>query len=111
MSEKIKVIYVEPKKEPKVIEIEDTLVKMQELVGGYIEEYMPFKDDIALICNEEGKNCGLTPNRYIYDDEGNLLDIIAGSFFLAGAPAESENFESLSDDMVNKYMDIFKLEG
>lgn len=42
MSEKINVLLIEPGKYPKQIEIEDTLEAMQETVGGYIEEYMPY---------------------------------------------------------------------
>ena len=42
---------VEPNKLARRIEIEDKLVTLQKLVGGYIEEYMPFEDDIALIIN------------------------------------------------------------
>ena len=53
-SEKISVILIEPDKYPKVIEIEDTLEAMQAIVEGDIEEYMPFADDVAIICNEEG---------------------------------------------------------
>ena len=51
MSEKINVLLIEPGKYPKQIEIEDTLEAMQETVGGYIEEYMPFKDE----------RCGIKP--------------------------------------------------
>ena len=54
MSEKINVLLIEPGKYPKQIEIEDTLEAMQETVGGYIEEYMPFDDEVAIVCNDEG---------------------------------------------------------
>lgn len=54
-SGKISVLLVEPNKYPKMIEIDDTLEAMQEVVGGDIEEYMPFEDEVAIICNEEGK--------------------------------------------------------
>lgn len=57
--EKISVILVEPGRYPKLIEIEDTLEAMQSLVEGDIEEYMPFEDEVAIICNDEGMNCGL----------------------------------------------------
>lgn len=63
---KICVLLVEPNKYPKMIEIDDTLEAMQEVVGGDIEEYMPFEDEVAIICNEEGKVNGLTPNRAVY---------------------------------------------
>ena len=64
--EKISVILVEPGRYPKLIEIEDTLEAMQSLVEGDIEEYMPFDDEAAIICNEEGKVNGLPPNRAVY---------------------------------------------
>lgn len=63
---RISVLLVEPNKYPKMVEIDDTLEAMQEVVGGDIEEYMPFEDEVAIICNEEGKLIGLPPNRAIY---------------------------------------------
>lgn len=65
---KISVLLVEPNKYPKMIEIDDTLEAMQAVVGGDIEEYMPFEDEVAIICNEEGKVNGLTPNRAVYGE-------------------------------------------
>ena len=109
---KISVLLVEPFKEPKMIEIEDDLDAMQEIVGGYIEEYMPFEDDVAIVCNEEGKMRGLPLNRAIYLDSDpgkrNISDIIAGKFFVCYAPPESENFLSLPDDLAKKYDEKFK---
>jgi len=64
--EKISVILVEPNKYPKMIEIEDSLEAMQKIVGGDIEEYMPFEDEVAIICNDEGKMNGMLPNRAVY---------------------------------------------
>ena len=71
-SEKISVILIEPGRYPKLIEIEDTLEAMQETVGGYIEEYMPFDDEVAIICNEEGKMNGAELNRAIYSEPENV---------------------------------------
>ena len=101
--EKISVILVEPGRYPKLIEIEDTLEAMQETVGGYIEEYMPFDDEIAIVCNEEGKMNGAELNRAIYSDDKEILDIIAGKFFIAYAPIESESFLSMPKDLMKKY--------
>ena len=103
---KIKVLLVEPEKYPKEIEIDDSLEAMQEVVGGDIEEYMPFDDDVAIICNEEGKVRGLPLNRAVYvqdNDKKEMVDIICGKFFICYAPPESESFQSLPDDMIKKY--------
>lgn len=105
---KIKVLFIEPHKYPRVIDLNDTLEDMQKLVGGDIEEYMPFDDDVAIVCNEEGKLNGEELNRAIYGDDGRLLDIIAGKFFICYAPIESERFLSMPDDLLKKYEKLFK---
>ena len=66
--EKISVLLVNPGESPKMVEIDDTLEAKQKLVGGLIEQYMPFEDDVAIICNEEGKLNGMEPNRIIYSE-------------------------------------------
>lgn len=107
-TKKISVLLIEPGKYPKMIEIDNSLEAMQEVVGGDIEEYMPFPDDVAIVCNEEGKMNGAELNRAVYDKDGDLMDIVAGKFFVCYAPIESENFESLPKDLENKYRDKFK---
>lgn len=108
MNEKITVLLVEPGKYPKPIEIEDTLEAMQEVVGGDIEEYMPFDDEVAIICNEEGKMNGSELNRVVYSKDKQILDVIAGKFFVAYAPFESESFLSMPKDLMKKYEDKFR---
>lgn len=108
-SGKISVLLVEPNKYPKMIEIDDTLEAMQTVVGGDIEEYMPFEDEVAIICNEEGKVNGLTPNRAVYEENSReMLDIICGKFFIAYAPFDAEKFQSLPPDLAEKYREKFK---
>lgn len=80
MNEKITVLLVEPGKYPKPIEIEDTLEAMQEVVGGDIEEYMPFEDEVAIICNEEGKMNGSIRIQDKGADQGSPLAHTAGKF-------------------------------
>lgn len=103
----ISVLLIQPNKYPKMVEIEDSLAGMQKAVGGDIEEYMPFDDDAAIVCNEEGKVKGLPLNRAVYDGEGTMVDIMAGDFFIAYAPIDSEKFLSLPDDMAKKYSEKF----
>ena len=105
---KIKVLLVEPEKYPKEIEIDDSLEAMQEVVGGDIEEYMPFDDEVAIVCNEEGKVNGLPLNRAVYGENKEILDVIAGKFFIAYAPIESEKFQSMPKDLARKYLEKFK---
>lgn len=110
MSDKvyIDVLLVQPLKPPELIRVEDELEPLQKLVGGDLEEYMPFGDDVALICNQEGKFRGDTLNRGIYGEDGELLDVIAGNFFICYAPITSENFLSLTEEQVKKYTEKFK---
>lgn len=92
---------------PAVEEIGDTLKDMQDVVGGFIQESMPWKDNVALVCNEEGKLLGWPVNRFITDEEGHLLDAICGTFFLCYAPPESETFLSMPDELLDKYVRMF----
>ena len=106
---KISVLLVEPNKYPKMIEIDDALEAMQAVVGGDIEEYMPFEDEVAIICNEEGKVTGLPPNRAVYDEASReMIDIICGKFFIVHAPFDAERFQSLPPDLAEKYREKFK---
>lgn len=109
MSEKINVLLVEPNKYPKMIEIDDTLEAMQKIVGGNIEEYMPFEDEVAVVCNDEGKFNRMLPNRAVYSDDKEMRDIIFGPFFVCYAPIESESFQSLPEDLAKKYEEKFKM--
>ena len=104
----IRVLLIQPGKYPKEIKIDSTLEAMQKVVGGDIEEYMPFEDEVALICNEEGKQLGLPLNRAIYGEDKEMIEIIAGDFFLAYAPISSEKFLSMPDGLLAKYAEIFK---
>ena len=103
----MKILLIEPNKQPTVKTIKHTLEAMQSEVGGYIQAIYPYEDEVALVCNEEGKICGLPLNRFLFDEEGNLIDIIAGTFFICGAPINSENFTSLTDKQIKKYTEIF----
>ena len=104
----MKILVVEPGKLPKVKEIDGSLESMQKIVGGYIEEIYPFDDPIALVCNEEGKINGMTPNRVLTDKDGNMLDIVCGTFFLCAAPPDSDEFKGLSDEQIKRYAEKFR---
>ena len=95
----IKVLFVEPHKEPYQAEIPDTLEAKQQAVGGYIE-YVYNEDETALVCDEEGKLKGEEGNRYL--DYGG---IVAGSFLVVGLG--DEDCRSLTDEEISKYSDKY----
>ena len=103
----INVLLCEAGKRARMVEMEDSLEAMQKLVGGLIEEYMPFEDDVALICNDEGKMLGLPMNRAIPGEDGKIMDVICGDFFICYAPIESERFLSLPPELEEKYKEKF----
>ena len=96
----MRILLVEPGKRPVLKEIDGSLKSMQEIVGGTIQAIYPFEEPVALICNDEGKLLGLPLNRALRDEEGRIYDIVAGTFFLCGAPADSDSFENLSEDQI-----------
>lgn len=104
--EKIKVVLLEPSKVAKETEIDASLEGMQSIVGGLIEPGYYFEEPVCIIVNEEGKMLGLALNRGVYDDKKELVDIIAGTAFICGC--SGENFESLSDEQIKKYLKQFK---
>ena len=102
---KMKVVLVEPRKKARVVEIDHSLESMQKIVGGYIEQFR-LDDEVYIICNEEGKMGGFQPNRAIWY-EGELIEIIFGTFFICAAPWDSENFASLSDEDAQHFANLF----
>ena len=67
------------------------------------------KGDVALICNDEGKLMQMKPSRAIFDEDGHVMDVIAGPFFICYAPIESETFLSLPDDLKEEMRKKFEL--
>lgn len=105
----MKVLVVEVGRQPMVKEIDGSLRSMQEIVGGYIQAIYPWMEEVALICNEEGMINGLPLNRPLLDDRGWLIDVIAGTFFICAAPIDSESFQSLTDEQIERYSRLFSL--
>lgn len=103
--EKIRVVMVELDKEARVVELENNLRAMQHAVLGPIELLSLFDDGAVMLANEEGKLSDLPLNRGIYNN-GELFDAIAGNFFICAT--DGENFTSLSDKQIDKYMELYK---
>jgi len=103
----MKILLIHPGESPYPSEISGSLESMQKTVGGPIQAIYPFEEPVALICHEEGKLINLPLNRPLLDENGSVYDIVAGTFFLCAAPADSENFEGLSEEQINCYTDFF----
>lgn len=90
----IKIVYKKPNEKPHEMEVENTLEKFQELVGGYIEA-IPANDDgsIIMVVDEEGRLKDLEVNIWI----GN--EPIVGNVVFVRNTGDGE-FSSLTDDMV-----------
>ena len=102
----ITVVACHPGKTAEIIQIPNTLKGMQDFIGGHIQAVYPSRDPIALVCHDEGKLIGLPLNRALYDEHGEIYDIIAGPMFICGLG--EEDFASLSGDLLQKYQEKFK---
>ena len=105
-NEKITVVMLEPGKVARTAEIGTSLTDLQKTVGGMIEAYYPFEEEVCIVCNEEGKFNGMSPCRAVYDPEGQMMDIIFGPCFICDC--RGENFGSLSEDQIKRYTEQFK---
>ncbi len=103
----IAVLIVESGKEPYVKEIDSGLESLQHEVGGCIEAIYPYEDPVALVCNEEGKLEGLPLNRALRDEDGDIYDVVAGTFMVVGLTDDS--FGSLTVEQMQKFSDHFKV--
>ena len=83
----MKVLRVRPKHYPEVIDIDGSLESLQKEVEGPIQAVYPWDDEVALICNEEGKlhdDCMEKLNRTLNGPYGIPIDIIVGTFLIVG---------------------------
>lgn len=97
---KIKILIIEPNKEPYVPKIKNTLEEKQKIVEGLVYFY-DIECNVDLIWNEEGKVKKLPVNRIIEDA------IIFGNIIIAGQ-CNGESI-SLSRKQIKKYKRKFKL--
>ena len=102
----MRILVVEPEHRPEVREIDGSLEAMQNIVGGLIQPIY-HDDSVALICNDEGKLMNLTANRGLRDSDGQIYDIVFGTFFLCGAPSDCNHFTSLTPEQIERYRKRF----
>lgn len=75
--DKIKILIVEPIRDPYIEEIVNTLEEKQRIVGGLIQK-TELENNVDLIFNEESKILNLEMNRIIKND------VVCGTFIIAG---------------------------
>ena len=103
----IQVVLVEPGKLARIAEIGTTLDAMQRTVGGDIEAYYPFEEQVCIVCNDEGKINGLPLNRAIRDEDTHeIVDAIAGTFFICDCSGKS--LGSLSKEQQKRYLEKYR---
>ena len=104
--EQITVVICEPGKLARVANIGTELKDLQAVVGGNIETFYPYEEQVCIVCDDEGKICGKPLNRAIYNEDGTIMDIMAGTFFICDCSKPS--FGSLSKEQQQKFVNQFK---
>ena len=96
----MQVVLVEPGKPARITDIPSDSQSLRTVVDGFIQTIYPWKDPVALVCNDEGMLRGLPLNRVLED-----YDVIAGTFFICGL--SKGNFTGLTDELAKKYQEKF----
>jgi len=96
----LKMLVIEPHKEPYVAHIKNDYKTFQKVVEGCFE-CIYLDENCMAFCNDEGKLLRLDGNRMINQD------IIAGNFFIASGDSEG-NTVSLNDSQIEYYKERFK---
>jgi hypothetical protein len=101
----IRVVVVAPDQGvPTVKTINNELSELQAIVGGHIE--LVYYDQFELFCNEEGKLEGLPLNRPLYDENGKMVEVLAGQFFITKGDKNGD-LRDLTDEEIAKAIELF----
>ena len=95
------VLVIEPGKKPYEKDIGSDLASLQNAVRGYIQAIYPYDELVAIVCDEEGKLSGKELNRALRDDDGDIYDVIAGTFLVVGLG--EDDFASLSPELCEQF--------
>ena len=102
----LSVLKITPGQHPQQVEIDNDLKALQQAVGGSIDAVYPFADPVAIICNDEGKLMGLPLNRALRDENGQMYDVIAGTFS-GGGTGRGGFCIALTPELAQKYEEEF----
>ena len=104
----IRVVFVEPGREARIMDVEPTLECLYKVIDtDIIEEVCPFDDNVCILCDEEGKIKSRDLNRALrFEETGEIYDVLTGPFIVCAIA--HEHWGSLSEDQQKKYLDIFQ---
>ena len=103
---RIRVLKVEPGKEPTLAMLDNNLDDLQKAVSigapsqGLIE-IITLEEDVCILCNEEGKLIGLEPNRRLGKD------VLVGTLYVTGQD-RCGHLTTLSEAKMQKYAKFFE---
>lgn len=103
----ITVLVVEPHKKPYIKEIIPELNVLQNEVDGYIQAIYPWKESVAIICDDEAKLKGKQLNRALKNEDGHIYDVVAGTFLIVGL--SDDDFVSLDAELIQRFTKEFEL--
>ena len=107
-NENITVLVIEPEKKPYIKSIPSGLASLQQEVGGYIQAVYPWEDTpCCIVCDEEAKLKHSPYNRVIRDEDGDICDVVAGTFLIVGLG--EDNFTSLESRCIQRYSELFSV--
>lgn len=104
----MKALLIKPWSPPEVVDIKNDLDDLQEAVGGDIEVVTPYDEEVAIVCNENGKILDLPPNRMLKDRNGVAYDVLCGDFLVVGLNWGTNDFCDLTDEQIQKYSEMFR---
>ena len=96
---------MEPGEKPRLVTVPHTLEALQGLVGGWIAATYPFPELVGVVFDDDGIAKGYPPNRVLRDEEGQVYDVLKGTFFVCGLG--SDDFTSISDELAEKFTQKF----
>ncbi len=98
----MKIMIIEPNKQPYTEKIWNDLESLRKKIGQEIEVIENNK--VLIVYNSRGLADNIPVNRYI-DDLA-----IRGTFVITGNNTKELDFESLTEEQIEKYTEMFKLD-
>lgn len=105
---KIKVLVVEPQKEPYVKEIDKSFVIEQKIIGGWTDSLTLAMDNVAALLVGNGKYNIF--NRVMCNQTGRPIEILCGTILLCHESSNGKEYGSLSDELIEKYKRFFSID-